>query len=415
MRNYLAFVAGSLIFFSASAISLENECGEFARVDGTSYVVSPSGDDDTDVLQCVLDSATSQGIKTIRLDRGTFSSQSLSAVGFEGVFQGTTRSDTTLLIDNRFAVCTDTGGDAEYAAGLITFFGGSPTVKSMTIDVDQPCDRGSIYAVLRFTQESCDTRTFFGVVDRLDIDVGLNSDDISVGVLVNGDVDCVRQEGRGPLGTFKLNRSNLSGINVGTLTSLLGAGQVDINFNEFVDVVFGVEIFDANQNTTITGNTFQYYGLGVVSGADTDIAPTTNRTVVHKNSFEQLGADRTSVGVYIYNGEVRANNSAVITGNTFDVLDGSVGDTVQLAIGIQDVDGALIANNRIRGSADVGVWILGGNFDKAVESTSITGNTFDQENSSGADIWLAEVVSNSVVGPQGAVTDDLGTDNLIGD
>lgn len=415
MKNYLVLATISLMFFSTGVLSLENECGELARINGASYAVSSSGGDDTALLQCVLDSAVSQGIETIKLDRGTFRSQSLSVVGFQGVFEGTTRSDTILLIENRFAFCADSEDSVDRAVGLITFFGGSPAVKSMTIDIDRPCDRGNMYAALRFTQESCEKRSFFGAVDRVDLDVGLKDEDVSVGVLVSGDPDCL-EEGKGPLGTFKLNRSSLQGINVATATGLLGAGQVDINFNEFLDVVFGVALFDVNQNTTITGNTVQYYGFGVVGATTTGLAPSTNRTVVHNNSFEQLAADRTAVGVFFSNGTVRANHSAVITGNTFDVLDNSSEETLEAAIAISDVDGAVIANNRVRGSADLAVLVQKtGNFETAVESTSITGNTFNQENSFGADILLSEGVSRSVVGPQGATTIDSGTDNFISD
>ena len=40
----------------AAAWGQENQCGENAALDGVGYVISPSGGDDTETIQCALDS-----------------------------------------------------------------------------------------------------------------------------------------------------------------------------------------------------------------------------------------------------------------------------------------------------------------------------------------------------------------------
>ena len=63
----LLFIA--LLAQSLTVSALENECGELAEIDGTTYAISASGGDDTATIQCALDSATRQGIGTVKLER----------------------------------------------------------------------------------------------------------------------------------------------------------------------------------------------------------------------------------------------------------------------------------------------------------------------------------------------------------
>lgn len=406
----LLFIA--LLAQSLTVSALENECGELAEIDGTTYAISASGGDDTATIQCALDSATRQGIGTVKLARGEFNVTSLKTVGFNGTFQGTSKADTVLIIDNGFATCGEVTADA---APMFEFAGGNVAVKFMTIDVDRPCDRYSTYATLVFTQESCAKRTFFGVVDRVVLKGTFNTTNSGIAVAVRGIPECV-EDGKGPLGTFKLNRSEIDTYDLGVYTSLLGAAQVDVNFNDFKNVFEGVGIIDASQNTTITNNSFSYYGYAVYARALTDIAPAKNRTVVHANVFNQLQDARFyAVAVLVGNDAVRAEHSVVVTSNVINsIVDGSQGKE-QFGVYLFDTDGALVANNEFTGSNTATVYVSSANFNDNTTSTSITGNSFGSATpASECDIYLNSSTTSSVVGPdQQAFLCDFGRDNLV--
>ena len=406
----LLFIA--LLAQSLTVSALENECGELAEIDGTTYAISASGGDDTATIQCALDSATRQGIGTVKLERGEFKVTSLKTVGFNGIFQGTSKADTVLIVDNGFAACGETFDDA---APMFEFAGGNVAVKFMTIDVDRPCDRYSRYAVLVFTQESCAKRTFFGVVDRVVLQGTFNNTSFGDAVVVRGIPECV-EDGKGPLGTFKLNRSEIDTFQAGVRTSLLGAAQVDVNFNNFKNVGDGVKIIDASQNTTITNNSFLYIGFAVYANTLTDIAPAKNRTVVHSNVFNQLQNPRFNAGaVLVANEYVRAEHSVVVTSNVINSIYDNSEDKNQWGVLLFDIDGALIANNEFRGSSAWTVYVSSSDWSDDTTSTSITGNSFGSVTpASECDIYLDPSTTSSVVGPdQQAFLCDGGRDSLV--
>lgn len=77
-----------VLSFSPPAHSLTNECGDFTSIDGTGYLVAPSGKDDTANIECAFESAKAQGLSSITLTEGDFKVSSLEVVGYEGSFQG---------------------------------------------------------------------------------------------------------------------------------------------------------------------------------------------------------------------------------------------------------------------------------------------------------------------------------------
>lgn len=408
----LAFLAVVLLLLKLPAHAATNECGDNASLSDSGYLISASGGDDTETIQCALDSATSQGLGSVKLETGEFTVSGLRTNGFVGTFEGTTRAGTILLIENESALC---GDDLDDAASLIVFSGGTVAVRYMSIDVDRPCSRGVSYSVLEFTQASCEDRTHFANVDRVDF-VGANSaEDISRAIKIYGRDDCLAA-GTGPLGTFKLNRSTIDGFYEGLRTGMLGEGQVDINFNEITDVQDAIIIFDANQSTTITGNTIKSAANGIWVATANDWAPSQNRTVVHNNTFETIEGGTYYYGIDLSNYTTRAAHSAVVTNNTFNLSDREDG-TFGIFLGA--VDGALISSNTLNGTAFVGMYITGYDLGKNVSDIAILANKFNQtnsgtdENDEGVDIFLGEDSANIIVGPQSANTYDIGQNNEI--
>ena len=64
---------------------------------------------------------------------------------------------------------------------------------------------------------------------------GINGSDVVTGVVMDAAPECdpVSQK---VLGTLKVNRSLLSGLEFGVLTSVAGGGQVDINYNDMLEI-----------------------------------------------------------------------------------------------------------------------------------------------------------------------------------
>lgn len=411
------FIMKAMLFFfamimvaSAPLIGLaqENQCGANAVIDGVGYLISPSGGNDTATIQCALDSSVAQGLPAVTLGKGSFKVTGLYVENFEGNFEGTSIATTTLLIDNGTADCGDGYDDT---ADLITFAGGRVTLRSMTIDVDRPCDRGVSHTAISFVQKACNERTHFGNVDRVDfIGPGLASADLSRAIAMTGRPEC-RASGDGSLGTFKLNRSTIDGFVVGVATGILGGGQVDINFNEFKQAVAAIVIDNANQSTTITGNTIEYFTDGVSVFSSESYAPTKNRVVIHNNQFRQQIEGTYARGVLVANFSLRTAQSAVISDNSFDLYDRNSEDG-QYGIYLLDFDGATLTNNTFEGTATVGIVVDAAAFPQDVTDTVISGNNFLQENSfNDIDIYLGEGTRDSIVGSQNARTDDYGSGN----
>lgn len=410
----LAFLAVVLLLLKLPAHAATNECGDNASLSDSGYLISASGGDDTETIQCALDSAASQGLGSVKLDIGEFSVTGLQTNGFVGNFEGTTRAGTILLIENESASC---GDDLDDAASLIVFSGGTVSVRYMTIDVDKPCSRGTSYSALEFTQASCEDRTHFANVDRVDFIGADYSEDTytSRAVKIYGREECLAT-GEGPLGTFKLNRSTITGFSEGVRTGMLGAGQVDINFNEISDVLDAINIFDANQNTTITGNTIRSIVNGVWVASRNEWSPSANRTVIHNNNFEALPGSSLYFAIDLSNYTTRVAHSAVVTNNTISMIDKENGT---VGVYLQGIDGALISSNTLSGEAFVGMYVTGGDYDARAQDIAIIGNKFQQTNSGtdaddeGVDIFLDETTTEVIIGPQSANTYDIGLNNEV--
>lgn len=389
------------------AHALENECGSYAEIEGTSYVLSPSGGDDTSTIQCALNSAISQGMPTVRLDRGTFYTDELRTTGFNGTFTGTTRKDSRLLINNGIADCS--AGNFP----IIAFSGGNAAVKSMTIDAAAPCSEGGDFILLYFGAESCSKRTLFAVVDRVDIGHSRKTS-LSKAVQMTGTIDCLDQ-GKGPLGTLKVNRSSFTNFFMGVHTNLYGAAQVDINFNDFDNVSVGILISDASQSTTITGNTFDYIIHGVSAVSATSYSASKNRTVVDNNVFNQLSAGPEAHAIRVSNEYKLVKHSTVITNNTLNLQRGGNGNDGlrQNGVVLIDLDDALISGNTFNGSAYRAIEMLSLYWSDYSENNAILGNIFNLF-SSDVDVHVGSGSRNAVIGSQGATYNNLGINTLIG-
>jgi len=239
-------------------------CDEaFVQLDSETLVmnVAPTGIDDTANIQCALNIAASTGVPTVRLDAGTYYISKVMVENFKGSFEGKTKTATILEVVDGSINC-DAMNDSGLLAAAIKFVEGEPRLRFMTIRAHMPCAPGSLGAIVHYTGESaqidnCDNDVIFGVVDRVIIE-GLSDGSSYLRVAV-----AVEPEGQSRggckdtlLGTFKLNRSTIIDTYYAIVTSMKAGAQVDVNFNEFRGNAIAVDLFNTNQNTTITANKF---------------------------------------------------------------------------------------------------------------------------------------------------------------
>lgn len=245
--------------WSGPALALTNPCDpEFVEIDGAGFFLRPSGNDDTDNVQCALDSAVDQNIALVSLGAGSFQVTSLRVSNFKGEFKGQSKSRTTLLLASEGDQCLS----QELAGGSnrgIVFYNGNVKVSSMTIEMSESCDHS--YIALNFRPASCDERTLFANIDRVSFigkpsskrrsETGSNRA-ISFGYSDDG---CA-YEGAGALGQLKINRSTFDEFDVATDYRVWGKGEVTISTNEFTNVLLGILSTGSNAVSAIRNNKF---------------------------------------------------------------------------------------------------------------------------------------------------------------
>ena len=416
------FWLGSAPDTLASSIGCDDD---FVQLNQVTLVikVTANGVDDTNNIQCALDAAASGGYPIVRLAPTTYFTSALLVKNFKGTFEGTTKATTIIEVLDHSIDC-----DAMRTAGMqhavIKFVGGEPRLRYMTIRADQSCmeDGQQINALLNFTGESalagdCDNDVIFGVVDRVILDSNNNDTGPRTAVLVfaesrNGNVWGCKDT---LLGTFKLNRVEIINSYFGIRISMQAGAQVDMNFNEFRNNREAIQLYNTNQNTSITTNKLfgnnpavaPYVGIEILTLPG---APLKTRVVVHNNEFNidsfQVSLSRRAI-VAAESGGI-ANVSTVITGNLFN-LDG----TWTHGIWMNSISNGHVSANRFSGSNAKPIDI-GGN--TPVTGWTITANNglenFSQGFSTG--ISLGTSTSLCIVGAgQGVSVADKGTNNTI--
>jgi len=388
---------------------------------GGALVVSATGVDDTENIQCALDAAKANGIPTVRLNKDEYRISHIQISNFTGTLEGTTKDDTVMAIMNDSIDC-DAMIDAGQTPAGIKFTNSDARVRFMTYGAETPCmgTQPEVFYLIHFTggdaYTGCGNDTQFGVVDRVNL--------VSVGPQMPG-IRGIGALGEGVafetckdtlLGTFKLNRSLLGYFRVAVQLSVRASGQVDVNFNDFVDNLLSVAAFNASQLLTIQENTIlkseelmaDFFGVGLLTNEAN--APNTNRLVLHKNVFDMeqgLNSGSVNVGAFIGQDMTIANLSLVATNNTFQLTGNEI-----LGFVATDVSGGLFANNTMKGTADTGLYLEGDETNSS--NWAITGNSFGNLSSGTADILLNTGTTNAIIGPgQGATVSNFGVSNTI--
>lgn len=392
----------------------------FVTLAKTTISVAPTGNNDTDNIQCALDAAIDGEYSAIKLTAGTFYVGPLFAQGFQGTIQGKTKASTVIVaLDEAFA-CNEASDAGTYAA-MFKFTLGEPQIKFMTLQASQPCQGSGFSAATRFAfihfnndTSNCNKRTMFPKVDRVSVSADyIGGDEYRItGVMASADAACYDKP---LLGKVLVNRSEFSGLAEAVQTTLGGAAQVDISFNTFSATRQAVVIFAANQTTNIVNNTFNIdngrnheWGAGVLQVDDKGV----NRTVIDANTFNIANVRDSGGQVYdeqVYTpavlvakareGVPKGSISVLISNNKINLSSPDFG-----GLWAQDTDSGIISGNKFSGTLAGEVnqpqnfmIMLGGVRFSEVTGWSIVDNDFSGVSGCGA--LLTDETGGFVVGP----------------
>lgn len=415
----LLALAAAVATFSSNSHAQTLDCGPLVSLQNGIIIVEPAPDDDTEEIQCALDSAGDLGVSTVKLTSGIYAiSDMIMVEDFEGTFEGQSKSATDLLVFSGTLDC-DAIFDSGRLPAAFKFINGNAKVAKMTLSLNTPCDTNmqfSPFYLLHFTGSSansgCDSETGFSQVDRVDIfnnaPANAARPNIAVGVFAEGAFfDTCRDT---QLGTHKTNRSLIADFPTAIELSLRGGAQVDQNFNVFLDNGTGINAVNANQLLTVQSNDFisspinQFSVFDGIIGTNT-FGPNQNRIVVYNNDFLIENENTSGQGIFLV-----ANpnfNVSVAASDNLLRIDGSGSDmTFSSFAGINN---ASISGNRLVGSGFSGIDILDG------EGNVISGNNlFNYVPSIGDNVFFGTAAESSIVGPgQGAVVLDEGSNNTV--
>ena len=409
MRSFIGRFFSVAFLLSNMAIAQAQDLGCSSHVSlngGTIEVEADASGDDTENIQCALDAATDGGYRDVLLTSPEYSIGAIAATGFVGDLRGRSKTNTTVAIQDSSLACDGAMGVA------LEFQVGTASVRNMTLSVDSPCGDGGSASVIAYYSNAtqCSKRTTFGNVDRVAITgQGTSGLDAVTGVLMQAAPGCTADNER-VLGTLKVNRSELSSLDFGVITSVAGGGQVDINYNTFDSVGLPLTILNASQSTTVLSNTFNFNdvagysagsGLGTTAVfiASTSDSPKSNGTALKNNKFIDAGASSGGYGILVGQQGKSVAHSMLVSSNIFT---GNTSSTDGAGLAAIDTNDGLVSGNRFSGRA--GTWVdlrSGATADGYVGATvsgwAIVANDFGGSTAT-TDVLLGTRTSGIVVG-----------------
>ena len=402
-------------------------CSSYVTLNGGTIEVesveSQQSSDDTENIQCALDAAVDGGYRDVFLISPQYTIGAIAVTGFVGDLRGGSKAGTHVTIADSSLSCDGAIGMA------LEFRLGTASVRNMTLHVDSPCGNGGSASVIAYISnpDQCSKRATFGNVDRVVIS-GMSTSglDTVTGVMMQAADGCDADNER-ITGTLKVNRSDLTGLDFGVITSVAGGGQVDINYNTFETVGLPLTIIDASQSTTVLNNTFAFNdvpgypassGLGTTAIyiASTANSPKNNSTTLKNNRFDDAGASSGGYGILAGQTGTSVNHTMLVSGNTFT---GNTASNAGAGLAAIDTKDGLVSGNRFSGTAGTWIDLRSGSSADGFVGGSVTGwaivaNNFSASDAT-TDILLGTRTSGVIVGKSQnlPVVDDQTGDNDV--
>jgi len=333
-----------------SALAQDLGCSSLVSLNGGTIEVesveSEGSSDDTENVQCALDAATEGGYRDVFLTSPQYTIGAIAVTGFVGDLRGRSKAGTHVTIEDSSLSCDGAIGVA------LEFRVGTASVRNMTLHVDSPCGDGGSASVIAYYSDpnKCSNRTTFGNVDRVVINgQGTSGLDAVTGVTMQAAPGCTAANER-ILGTLKVNRSEMTQLDFGVISSVAGGGQVDVNYNTFDMVGLPLTILDAAQSTTVLSNTFNFNdvpgypagtGLGTTAVfiASTSDSPASNSTTMKSNKFKDAGASSAGYGILTGQQGSSIAHTMLVSANTFT---GNSSSTDGAGLAAIDTNGGLV-------------------------------------------------------------------------
>jgi len=425
MKFTLLLACISVIAVPLFATGQELSCSSAVTLNGgTIEVAADASGDDTENLQCALNSAAEGGFRDVLLTSSSYSIGAVSTRGFVGDLRGVSKGATLLAVRNGSLACADNNITA-----AMEFQVGNASIRNMSISVDSPCSDGNPASVIAFysNQADCDARTVFGNVDRVVISgSGIQGSDTVFGITASASPGCDGSAQK-LLGTLKVNRSEINNLDYGVQTSIGGGGQVDINYNTFEKVGLPISVLNANQSTTVLANKISFNdvdysaasGLGTVGiyVASDASSPAKNATAISNNTLTDGGYTESAIAILVGQLGKLVDHKMTVSSNTFR---GSSNNTIGRGIAALDTNDGIVTGNRFVSQAGAWIDISSGNISEGFVGSNVSGwaivaNDFDASTAN-TDIVLGEGTAGAIVGrTQGypEVEDQTGNNDVL--
>lgn len=411
--------------------------------------ISASGEEagvnDTQNLQCAVEEAKRLGIATVRLikplnsdEPAEFRVESVVLEDFEGSLVGSGQQATIVKVGPESIDCAAVIDNGRYPA-VFKVIGGNTRIAQLSIETDSVCQGSNRnFAVVHFTgsatsQECSENGSSSSVVSGLVERTSITSlsFDASGTPVYEGTAILSAAEGAmlsnqcddKQLGSLRVVRNKIEGYFAGLQTRMQGGAQVDVNFNEFIDVPTAVGAFNANQIMNIQGNSVMFDDSSVLSYSiwidklvtrSNDSIPLTNRTVIYDNRFViNAAAHSMAVRAVSPDSDAVVDLEVSVTGNEFDWQD--TGSDV-IGVYLLDLSFANVSRNRFLGGpvSSVPAAIFFDSAEEPARRSTVSYNNF-KEYTGQRGIVFTQGTSNNIVSPlqlQDAVISDAG-DNII--
>jgi hypothetical protein len=305
--------------------------------DSSRVRVLPTEVDDTANIQCAIDLAINRGYPLVQLSTGVFLMSSVTATGFNGAIQGTTRDDTGIQVINQSVDCAGMRAAGRSPAAF-KFDSGRPAVRFLTLAADRPCTVAQeTFTLVHFTGKSandqdCQNDVIFAEIDRARL-FGQIPDNTRLmrGVSAHPEGDGSDSCKQTLLGTLRVNRTRFSGLAAGIRVSMKARADVDIRYGVFDSNRTAVEFVDANVRATLSDNTIlaelrsglpePYTPVGVHSRVRDPLTKPRNSQIVISDN--ELTVENQGIGVLIGGdaNDVNQNINVSIVRNLFYLSD----------------------------------------------------------------------------------------------
>ena len=446
-----------LVFSSILAVGLLGLLAAPALAGARTIVVAPSGGNDSAAIQAAFATAGPGG--TVQLTAGTFTVNSTIYVQrFTGSFKGAGEKLTTIDMTGTGTVgltADKQGSQVEPFPFLIGFGGGSPSVSGMSVDIQSTSPAAS-WDDWWIGGPADSLETVFLVTggagawfDRVAVTAGTGNDgdgyNAQAAVYITGTQqvgeyafpDVWPQTG----GSDRITRCAFSGdfgvwawgLSHGALT----VGGCAADQNTFNDLYFGCWMTDnSNSDVVISHNRLQASyggGVGLQQGFGAPLTPLVPlpapRYLVSGNTMLATGEANfmwIEDDSQFYSAPDRL--SATVVGNSADMQEDPTGPVVDAAIDGWFASGIKVLDNRIWGTALVGVDV-GTEWDTTYFPTfgtaggwQIVGNDFSglspvnpYVSGTAPDVWLGDLASHCLVagGPRSTTVLDQGTSDTL--